>query len=78
MAIKIFFGLFSRSSEQGSRTLVTGTTQGVEAHGKWWKDDGYPDPGPFVNSEEAQKYRQKSWMEILAVLGEKYPEVKRA
>lgn len=43
MAIKIFFGLFSRSSEQGSRTLVTGTTQGVEAHGKWWKDDGYPE-----------------------------------
>jgi NAD(P)-dependent dehydrogenase (short-subunit alcohol dehydrogenase family) len=43
MAIKIFFGLFSRSSEQGSRTLVTGTTQGVEVHGKWWKDDGYPE-----------------------------------
>jgi NAD(P)-dependent dehydrogenase (short-subunit alcohol dehydrogenase family) len=40
---KIFYGLFARTSEEGSRTLVSGTTQGVESHAKFWKNDGYPE-----------------------------------
>ena len=36
-----FYGLFGRSSEQGSRTLVSAVAQGEESHGKWWRDDEY-------------------------------------
>ncbi len=43
MVMKTILGLFGRSSEEGSRTLVSGTTQGVESHGKFWKDDNYPE-----------------------------------
>jgi NAD(P)-dependent dehydrogenase (short-subunit alcohol dehydrogenase family) len=43
LSIKVFYGLFARSTEQGSRTLVSATAQGVEAHGKYFKDDGYPE-----------------------------------
>lgn len=43
VGVIIFFGLFARSSEQGSRTLVSGTMQGEESHGKFWKDDEYPE-----------------------------------
>ncbi|KAL9079535.1 MAG: hypothetical protein Q9157_001593 [Trypethelium eluteriae] len=31
----------ARSSEQGSRTLVTSAAQGREAHGRFWMNDGY-------------------------------------
>ncbi|OJJ33957.1 hypothetical protein ASPWEDRAFT_41845 [Aspergillus wentii DTO 134E9] len=33
--------LFARTTEQGSRSLVSGTYQGVESHGKCWRSDGY-------------------------------------
>lgn len=36
-----FYALFGRSTENGSRSLVSATTQGLEAHGKFWKDDSY-------------------------------------
>ncbi len=38
----LFHGLFARSTEAGSRTLVSATALGPEAHGKWWKDDVFP------------------------------------
>jgi NAD(P)-dependent dehydrogenase (short-subunit alcohol dehydrogenase family) len=37
--VPIFFLLFGRTSEAGSRTLVSGTVQGAKVHGKFWKDD---------------------------------------
>lgn len=39
MAAWMMFQLFARTSEQGSRTLVSSTTLGAESHGKWWRDD---------------------------------------
>lgn len=38
----VLYGIFGRSEEQGSRTLVSGTLLGEESHGKWWRDDEYP------------------------------------
>ena len=38
---QIFFGTFARTAEVGSRTLVSGTIQGLESHGKFWKNDNY-------------------------------------
>ncbi|MCJ1321907.1 hypothetical protein MMC15_007252 [Xylographa vitiligo] len=38
-AKNIGFALIARTAEQGSRTLVSGTTQGPEGHGKFWRND---------------------------------------
>ncbi|KAL9115235.1 MAG: hypothetical protein Q9227_001029 [Pyrenula ochraceoflavens] len=35
----IVYGIVARTTEQGSRTLVSSTTQGVESHGKFWFND---------------------------------------
>ena len=37
----IFYGIFGRPVEHGSRSLVSATTQGLESHGRFWKDDKY-------------------------------------
>jgi len=37
--INIIFFLFLRTTEHGSRTLVSGTIQGEKVHGGFWKDD---------------------------------------
>lgn len=39
----VFYAIFGRSQEQGSRALVSGTLQGEESHGKFWRDDQYPE-----------------------------------
>ena len=39
----VVYGIFGRSEEQGSRTLVSATLLGEESHGKWWRDDEYPE-----------------------------------
>lgn len=38
----LMFKFVARTSEEGSRTLVSSTTLGVESHGKWWQNDTYP------------------------------------
>lgn len=35
------YKLFARTTEQGSRSLVSGTLQGAESQGKCWRSDGY-------------------------------------
>lgn len=35
--------LFTRTAEQGSRSLVSGTLLGEESHGKMWKNDEFPE-----------------------------------
>ena len=37
----IVYKLFARTAEQGSRSLVSATVQGVESQGKCWRSDGY-------------------------------------
>jgi NAD(P)-dependent dehydrogenase (short-subunit alcohol dehydrogenase family) len=39
MLMPVFYFLFMRTTEEGSRTLVSGTQQGKEAHGQFWKND---------------------------------------
>ena len=39
----IFLAIFARSTEAGSRTLVSATARGVEAQGRCWKDDEFPE-----------------------------------
>lgn len=37
----LVYKLFARTAEQGSRSLVSATYQGVESHGRCWRGDGY-------------------------------------
>lgn len=37
----VMYKLFARTTEQGSRSLVSATIQGVESQGKCWRSDGY-------------------------------------
>ena len=41
VVVWIMYKLFARTAEQGSRSLVSATYQGVESHGKCWRSDGY-------------------------------------
>lgn len=36
---RLFYKIFGRSQEEGSRTLVSAAALGVEGHGGYWKDD---------------------------------------
>jgi NAD(P)-dependent dehydrogenase (short-subunit alcohol dehydrogenase family) len=38
---EVIWGAIARSTEQGSRTLVSSTLQGVESHDKFWTSDRY-------------------------------------
>lgn len=37
----LVYKLFARTTEQGSRSLVSATVQGIESQGKCWRSDGY-------------------------------------
>ncbi|MCJ1388788.1 hypothetical protein MMC18_001638 [Xylographa bjoerkii] len=39
VAKMIGYALLARTAEQGARTLVSGTTQGLEGHGSFWRND---------------------------------------
>ncbi len=43
LLISLYFGIFARSADHGSRSYVSGVTRGMDGHGKMWKDDGYPE-----------------------------------
>jgi NAD(P)-dependent dehydrogenase (short-subunit alcohol dehydrogenase family) len=37
----LVYKIFARTTEQGSRSLVSATVQGIESQGKCWRSDGY-------------------------------------
>ncbi|WEW54833.1 hypothetical protein PRK78_000258 [Emydomyces testavorans] len=39
----VFYFIFGRSAEQGSRTLVSATLLGEESHGRFWTHDTFPE-----------------------------------
>jgi NAD(P)-dependent dehydrogenase (short-subunit alcohol dehydrogenase family) len=41
LVVWIMYKLFARTAEQGSRSLVSATYQGLESNGRCWRSDGY-------------------------------------
>jgi NAD(P)-dependent dehydrogenase (short-subunit alcohol dehydrogenase family) len=41
LVVWVMYKLFARTTEQGSRSLVSATYQGLESHGRCWRSDGY-------------------------------------
>ncbi|PGH33526.1 hypothetical protein GX50_03683 [[Emmonsia] crescens] len=67
--------ILARTTEQGSRTLVSGTLLGPDAHGGFWTHDKVAMPGVLVVSDEGKKLGTHCWGEILDVLRSQNPEI---
>ncbi len=72
-----FYGLFARSTEDGSRTLVGASTLGEEAQGGYLVNGKLQTPGELVISAEGKEIQEQVWKEIVNVLKAKVPEVGR-
>ncbi|KAJ5459754.1 uncharacterized protein N7458_001306 [Penicillium daleae] len=73
----IMYKLFARTTEQGSRLLVSGVLQGAEAQGKCWRNDGYLDESKALTTgPEGGEFQIKAWDEILSVLEAQAAEVR--
>ncbi|KAE8382826.1 NAD(P)-binding protein [Aspergillus bertholletiae] len=72
----LFYTLFARTAEQGSRSLVSATYQGAESHGKCWRSDGYLDESTALTTgTEGKEFQVKAWREIMEILREQSPEI---
>ncbi|EXJ92678.1 hypothetical protein A1O3_01230 [Capronia epimyces CBS 606.96] len=70
--------LVLRTSEQGSRALVSGAAVGPEGHGRLWYDDGVHDLlHPLLSPDNGQPAVDKVWDELLAALEKDVPETKQ-
>ncbi|KAJ5377360.1 uncharacterized protein N7496_004769 [Penicillium cataractarum] len=73
----IMYKLFARTTEQGSRLLVTGVLQGAEAQGKCWRNDGYLDESKALTTgTKGKEFQEKAWEEILSILEQQAAEVR--
>ncbi|MCJ1358337.1 MAG: hypothetical protein MMC33_008336 [Icmadophila ericetorum] len=61
--VKAFGAVFMRTTEEGSRTLVTACTLSKEAAGKLWRDDKLDKEKVLVTGEEGNPFRQQLWKE---------------
>ncbi|KAJ9157600.1 putative Short-chain dehydrogenase [Pleurostoma richardsiae] len=61
----ILNALFMRTTEEGARSLVSGTTLGSEGHGKFWYDDQVHSLLPPTVTEDIAA---KVWTEVLGAL----------
>ncbi|KAL4796968.1 hypothetical protein BDV19DRAFT_68101 [Aspergillus venezuelensis] len=69
VVVWIMYKLFARTAEQGSRSLVSASYQGIESHGKCWRSDGYLDESTALTAgEQGKQFQAKAWKEIMDVL----------
>ncbi|KAJ9293136.1 hypothetical protein DTO271G3_8080 [Paecilomyces variotii] len=74
----LLYKLFARTPEEGSRSLVSATYQGVESHGKCWRSDGYLDESKTLTTgTEGEMLKEKAWKEIVHVLKPQAAEVEQ-
>ena len=67
--------LIGRSTEMGSRTLVTAASAGEESHGKYMTDCLVREPSRWVRSEEGKEAQKRVYKELLMILEEIEPGV---
>ncbi|KAL4879583.1 hypothetical protein BJY04DRAFT_193184 [Aspergillus karnatakaensis] len=69
LVVWVMYKLFARTTEQGSRSLVSATYQGLESHGRCWRSDGYLDESiALTTGLEGKQFQAKAWKEIISVL----------
>lgn len=78
IALWLMAVLLQRTSEQGSRTLVSGTTLGEKSHGRFWQHDTIQPVAPSLTGEENKKIGVRVWNEVVDILSEKVATFKGA
>ncbi|KAI0965236.1 short-chain dehydrogenase/reductase [Xylaria arbuscula] len=71
----LVLSFIARTAEQGSRTLVSGTTLGPESHGRFWHHDVLYPIGEMAKDEALMR---ETWDEIYEVISEGRPAVDKA
>ncbi|KAG6353644.1 hypothetical protein INS49_005352 [Diaporthe citri] len=72
VGMPIFYGLFARTAEEGSRSLVSATALGPESHGRFWHHDILYPLGDLAKDEALM---EQTWTEVLAVIAKEDPRV---
>ncbi|POS74716.1 dehydrogenase/reductase SDR family member 13 [Diaporthe helianthi] len=73
--LEIGVRIIGRSSEVGSRCLISAAAGGRETHGGYMENCKLRDPGPFVTSDEGKKVQKRVYVELLEVLEEVEPGI---
>ncbi|KAJ0161696.1 Short-chain dehydrogenase TIC 32, chloroplastic [Colletotrichum tanaceti] len=60
--------LLARTTEYGSRTLVSAGSAGAESHGHYMSDCAVAKPAPFVTSKEGKEAQDRAWNELVRKL----------
>ncbi|KAH8895505.1 NAD(P)-binding protein [Thozetella sp. PMI_491] len=68
-ALAVLHGTISKTSEEGSRTLVLATLLDEKNHGQWLNRNKIQEVSSHILSDEGQLLQQKIWSEILEVVG---------
>ncbi|KAL4918763.1 hypothetical protein BDW62DRAFT_57117 [Aspergillus aurantiobrunneus] len=69
LVVWVMYKFFARTAEEGSRSLVSATYQGLESHGRCWRSDGYLDESAALTTGvEGKQYQAAAWKEIMGVL----------
>ncbi|KAI9825809.1 MAG: hypothetical protein M1832_000749 [Thelocarpon impressellum] len=71
MIFTVMKALLARSTEVGSRTLISAASAGWEGHGQYFSDCKVAAPSPYVLSPEGQDMQRRVWVE----LGEKLERI---
>jgi retinol dehydrogenase-12 len=69
--------LLARTTEVGSRTLVTAAGAGTESQGQYMSNCYVTPPSPFVRSEEGKKTQDRVYKELMQILEKIQPGVTR-
>ncbi|KAH7398992.1 hypothetical protein DE146DRAFT_719169 [Phaeosphaeria sp. MPI-PUGE-AT-0046c] len=64
----LFILLFMRTPAQGADMVLSGTTQGEKAHGRFWRHDAIQPIPPSLKGDEMKNFASRIFDEILAVL----------
>lgn len=75
VVLAILSAIMMRTAEQGSRTLVSATTEGERVHGRFWKSDMVQPVAPSIAGEENKKTSLRVWNEIVDILQKDVPAV---
>lgn len=79
LSLIVTFGLWilGRTSEMGSRTLMTAAAAGKESHGKYMDSCVIREPSKLVVSEEGRALQTRVYNELLEILEDIQPGVTR-
>lgn len=69
--------LLARTTEVGSRTLVSSAAAGKESHGRYMSNCMVTEPSAFVRSEEGEKTQERVYTELLDILEKIQPGISK-